>query len=294
MSSPVKITLSSQNGWGSKHAFQNIHLVIRTVLKLALINGYDSEGRIRGTNGEFIPNSNLLDLLNFAMTRGKNLKGTDEFVKLLLEAGIEPDWIINENIRSLLLNKSSSVLPKVTPISTGAYWGPEKVTERRLASYTRPQVSLDNPQQATTIPLPPPPPLVRGIATSEKKRVTENVLPPPPTLMLAPGHEEQSPPEPLRMDLPPASPPSEMPTIQRYDNDDAQAEKNKWHVPTDEEQMDGVRVGKRKRLDDFDGNTVKRFKNAKANKRKIEDETDSVPMKRFKSDWSQPSSDDSD
>ena len=77
---------------------------MKILLKLAKINGYDLVGRVRNKNGSFINNSDLLDLINDAMSHGKLLLGQIEFINLLYEANVEPDLIINENIKAKVLN----------------------------------------------------------------------------------------------------------------------------------------------------------------------------------------------
>ena len=105
MNSSAKITLKSQVGKGAKYAFQKVPMIMRTVFNLALINGYDKQMRIRNSKGEFVPNSNLMDLLNHAMSVGKKLENINEFIDLLAEAEVDPEWIINENVRQMLVTR---------------------------------------------------------------------------------------------------------------------------------------------------------------------------------------------
>lgn len=101
----LKARIVSQTGNGKKYSFHKIPLLIRTVLKLAAINGYDQEYRIRNQKGEYITNSNVQDLLEHCMSVGRQLTAEDEFVDLLAEAKIETDWIINENVKAKLAAK---------------------------------------------------------------------------------------------------------------------------------------------------------------------------------------------
>ena len=225
MNSSTKITLKSQTGRGSKYSLQKLNLIYQIGLKLALINGYDEKFRIRNKKGEYIPNSNLLDLIHNSMIASKNLAGMEEFIELLAEANAEPEWFVNDIVKSSLKNLIASKTrdisretspprdpspeplkelsnespPVINPITTGAYWGPEKVNEKKnrvLATYRKP-------------PLPPMPPL---------KRAPISYTPPysPPS----PYKKERfsfpsKPPTIDRMDVPPASPPGQMPSLKR-------------------------------------------------------------------------------
>ena len=226
MNSSTKITLKSQSGTGAKYAFQKVPMIIRTVFNLALVNGYDKNMRIRNRNGEFINNSNLLDLLNHAMSVGKNLHASNEFVELLAEADVNPDWIINDQIKQMLIAKRGSrsnnderppppqpppqpgnPLP-INPITTGSYWGPERVTQRRLATFTRPKNLKRTrnlvPYTPSASPSPPP-----------SQHSSLRAASPPPSL--PDEQRSMSPQMPTldRMDVPPASPPRSMPTLKR-------------------------------------------------------------------------------
>lgn len=231
MESSTKITLKSQMGHGAKYSLHKMTAMFQTVLKLALINGYDDQYRIRNKNGEFIANSNLLDLIHHAMSVGKNLVATNEFIDLLAEAGVEPEWLVNEHVktmlRSKLMNRPTSLplqdvhmveqpppaLPQkpINPITTGAYWGPEKAEEKRkLATYKKPP-PLKLAPRTTTPPTSPPSPFKKS-------------FPPQPTF-----EQNDEPPAIDRMDVPPASPPLEMPRLKamkraREEDDDSDKE----------------------------------------------------------------------
>gem|GEM_PF-4301381 len=77
--------------------------IMKIILKLAKINGYDVLGRVRNKKGEYI-DSSIISLINNAMTHGKLLLGQNEFISLLKEANVEPDLIYNENVRAKLIN----------------------------------------------------------------------------------------------------------------------------------------------------------------------------------------------
>ena len=76
---------------------------LKIILKLAKVNGYDNNLRIKGSNNNYVDNSNIINLLNDAMITSKVLIGYNEFIKLLYESGVEPDLIINDNIKYQLM-----------------------------------------------------------------------------------------------------------------------------------------------------------------------------------------------
>jgi hypothetical protein len=76
---------------------------LKIVLKVAKIDGYDGDFRIKDENGHFIYNSNIISLLNDATSISKVLIGYDSFISLLHKANVEPDLIVNENVKARLL-----------------------------------------------------------------------------------------------------------------------------------------------------------------------------------------------
>lgn len=255
-------------GKGAKYAFQKVPMIIRTVFNLALINGYDKQMRIRNKNGEFIPNSNLMDLLNYAMSVGKKLQATNEFIDLLAEADVDPDWIINENVKQMLLTKlkqsagnspppsippstpqsppppPTSPQPPLNPVSAGAYWSPEQAKQRKLATYTKP----NKPSRPSSLPTPPP----------LKRRPMSYTPPSSPPSPFAKDNDESQMPTLDRFDVPPSSPPTEMPILKpmkrKHDNEEniftsepdskmARADNNKsaeepWMIPPPDDDDD--------------------------------------------------------
>lgn len=89
--------------------YDKIHRFIKVILKLAQKVGYDDQLRIKLRNGKFLENTNIVDLLTHAMSFGKVLYGENEFVQLLSDSEVDPELIINQNVKLKLiqLNKSS-------------------------------------------------------------------------------------------------------------------------------------------------------------------------------------------
>jgi hypothetical protein len=89
-----------------------IRRILNIIYKLAHINGYELDGRIIDLNGNPIINSNIVDLINHSLSYGKVLIGESEFIQLLNKAGVDPEYIINENVKVKLINlKTNKIIP---------------------------------------------------------------------------------------------------------------------------------------------------------------------------------------
>jgi hypothetical protein len=76
---------------------------IKIILKLAKIEGYDDNLRIKNEYGNYIENSNIINLLQNATISAKILVGQDSFIDLLFKAHVDPDLIVNENVKIKLI-----------------------------------------------------------------------------------------------------------------------------------------------------------------------------------------------
>ena len=92
----------------------------RVILKLASINGYNDREEIKLEDGSYLDNTNVIDLLNYAMTPTRARKGIEHFVNLLHEAGVEPLLILNGQLKHMLAQRTMrppSVIPIVQPLT---------------------------------------------------------------------------------------------------------------------------------------------------------------------------------
>ena len=78
--------------------------LLRVMAKLANINGYDEEGRIKDNTGHVVEKSDIAILLLNAMSPGKLVIGENDFIYLLKKANVNPDLILNENVKFKLQN----------------------------------------------------------------------------------------------------------------------------------------------------------------------------------------------
>lgn len=88
----------------SEKEMDKTHKLLNIILKIAAIQGFDSDFHIFDSMGNPIMNSDVVVLLNNALNTGKELHGENEFIRLLYDAKVDPQWIMNEHVKSKLLN----------------------------------------------------------------------------------------------------------------------------------------------------------------------------------------------
>lgn len=77
---------------------------LKLVLKIAFAKGYDENGRLIDSNGQVVANSDIGTLIGHALSHGKALVGESEFIQLLKRANVDPELILNENLKLKLVN----------------------------------------------------------------------------------------------------------------------------------------------------------------------------------------------
>lgn len=124
---------------------------IKILARLARVDGFNDALEIRAKNGSFLSGSNLVLLLWHALAAEREVKGLEDFVALLREARVQPEWINNANVRAKL---------------SGATPAPRR------------QTTQTPPPQSQTVPPPPlpsplqgafPPPAHRATAVARKR-----------------------------------------------------------------------------------------------------------------------------
>jgi len=104
---PMDLSISRIPGRRAKSTRQ-LNLV-RIILKLASINGYNEREEILMDDGTYLSNTNVIELLNYALTPTKLRKGIEQFVDLLHKAGVEPSMISNNQVKQLLTQRIKRV-----------------------------------------------------------------------------------------------------------------------------------------------------------------------------------------
>lgn len=99
-----KVVIDRVNNKGNKNISQKMMNQLKIILSLASIRGYDQSYRIRNSEGKFIKNSNIANLLEHAMKPQRRLVAENDFINLLREANIDPELILNDNIKVQLLS----------------------------------------------------------------------------------------------------------------------------------------------------------------------------------------------
>jgi hypothetical protein len=133
----------------SSSKVNNIYNFIKVILKLAQKYGYDDDLRIKLKNGKYMENTNVVTLLEHAMSDGEVLYGESEFIELLHSSGVSPDLIINKNVRNkLIILKNSQDFIEQEPQSEGAE--NDENIDRRVENRKRKSDNLDLEQAITS------------------------------------------------------------------------------------------------------------------------------------------------
>ena len=148
----VTKTTSKKENPIRKYAADRQRKLLSVVLKIASCDGYDETGRIRGPHGEVIESSDIISLLLHALSPGRTIHGLEAFVDLLARARVNPDDIINANVRALLMKRAARVTyPQAE--RPHVHRQPAEVVEEELMS---PEI-------------PPPPPLRLMVPTNDPR-----------------------------------------------------------------------------------------------------------------------------
>ncbi|KAI1278129.1 hypothetical protein HDE_14405 [Halotydeus destructor] len=111
--------------------------LLRIVLKLAGVKGYNHLDQIKLKNGSYMQGTDIVILLIHALSPGKLITGLSEFVDLLHDAQVAPEMIINEHVRAML-EKLYGRGPMSTNTMSTQTDGIETVTQEQQ---TQPSVS---------------------------------------------------------------------------------------------------------------------------------------------------------
>jgi hypothetical protein len=162
---------AEQDGGGvKKHPRDSLASLL---LKLASGHGYNESLNIRGQDGTFLPETNVLALASYATTPERYLPGKSDFVGLMSMLGIDPELIANEPMRMQLSNsRPTPQLPPRSPSMPTLY----------------PQATVTPPAEMPELTLMrPPPPLILmeprvSIPPLVSRNTPESMVPPRPVV----------------------------------------------------------------------------------------------------------------
>lgn len=98
-SSSSSVAKQKKENSNRRYAVDRQRKLLSMILKLALHGGYDANGMIVCANGD---TTDIVPLIMYAGSPGRNVKGMTDFVNLLYDAGVEPELVINTLVRELL------------------------------------------------------------------------------------------------------------------------------------------------------------------------------------------------
>lgn len=150
---PVETVVTAKTNSIRKYAADRQRKMLNIILKLAKSGGYDEDGSFRTEKGKL----DIVPLLIHALSPGRPLTGMSEFVQLLHRAGVQPEDVINLQVRDLLSNLKST--PAGTHVGVGTETSTDKSENTSPTSPPPLHVMLPHQTLRTTSPFPPPPPL---------------------------------------------------------------------------------------------------------------------------------------
>lgn len=129
------------------YALQRQSKMLQVVLKLAVAGAYDSNGEMTTSDGKQV---NVIPLILHCFTPGKTILGMDDFIQVMSEAGVDPELVINENVREMLLQHRTRSTPTVSRSNpTVSLSTPSSTTG---VSFSTPRVSLSTPGVSRSTP----------------------------------------------------------------------------------------------------------------------------------------------
>lgn len=162
--------------------------ILKIALKLAKINSFNDDLNIRKQDGTYNANSNVARLLALTQNRVRHVSGMPDLIRELFVAKIDPDLIINEMVKSRLIELYSKTNP---PPNEPPY------SPQRSRSPSPP------PSQPPAVPSAPPPSPERDIESEislpsspvNLRQLPNNPRSPSPPPLLGPFYPENKSPE---------------------------------------------------------------------------------------------------
>lgn len=180
-----------------KYTMERQRKLITVILKLARNGSYDEEGSLRRTDGSRLDGVDFITLLHYAMSAGKSIRGLNDFVSILIQAGVTPDDIINNNVKELMIQLMAGGPARSMPIITtqdpaqppAPPPAPPFVSDHSYAYQPQVQsadVETPAPQPSFPVDLPPtlygPYPAGPTVYPKKKRGRPRKHFPPPPPL----------------------------------------------------------------------------------------------------------------
>lgn len=142
-----------QDGGGLKLSNMKNNIV-EIILKLASVDGYNAAREIRGSDGSFMPGTDVSLLAAYTVQPDRLVRGKSDFVKLLLQAGIPPAWIMNENMKIFLPSALPTPPPPPPPPPTPReqQLSPAVITPESTQEVTSESISESTPEYLPPLP----------------------------------------------------------------------------------------------------------------------------------------------
>ena len=101
-----KFRLVPEERLEAPHQFQDLTDLLRRAIKLTLllcrVQAFNENFEIKGRNGEYLKNTNIVEFLLDALSKAEPPAGRKDFLQLLYEAKVDPEIIVNADLRNQL------------------------------------------------------------------------------------------------------------------------------------------------------------------------------------------------
>jgi hypothetical protein len=171
------------------------------ILKLAAIDAYNADREIRGSDGSFMPGTDVVLLTSYTLQPEPLVRGKSEFVKLMLQAGIPTSMIANENMKIFIpMNPPAPPPPPPPPVALSMPTLAQMEATLEQTRESTPENTEYTPESANeTTPDPPEArsmpilagPFPPGPNTARKRGRPPKTLPAMPVLQ-GPYHQQEA------------------------------------------------------------------------------------------------------
>ena len=164
--SPVHKVLAPQSMQPEKQEDDNG--TTKLLMKLALTNAFNEKGEVRKEEG-YVKDSNILELVGFALSKDACLKGLPEFIEVMRSAGITEELVTNDLVKQFLVMKKPIVFDQTKPVQDKPPTTPP-VTLKQPESYVEARIKPKKPLKRLKTKAIPVLEEVRPLSASRKRQ----------------------------------------------------------------------------------------------------------------------------
>ncbi|RWS23239.1 hypothetical protein B4U80_05535 [Leptotrombidium deliense] len=143
--SATAATKESRGSFRKQRATERMDKILKIILALARVDGYDEFGRIR-SNDIYLDNSDIVALINNVISPRKVLVGEQEFINLLIEANVRLNSVLPKREQPLIVSEQKAPMQtrNVNKRSFDEENDDEPLRKKTLSNWTIPYDSDDD------------------------------------------------------------------------------------------------------------------------------------------------------